>query len=245
MSSQMEILSNKFNSLLTQYQDTYQEFLNTINSNNNTLTTVSNSSFVGQSNINTIQNSSVDNCLSSCNSNTSCSGATFDNNLNTCTLSSGTGNIINSNNQTAIVKQALYYSNQLKQINNELLSLNSTMMQNANSNMNNYSQTQKMNSEKAEILQNNYKTLEQERGEIEEIVRQYETLNSAYENGNINVTSNYYLYIIYLLVAIFLVFLFLRTNVSSNQTGGGHMKVSPLLLIFLAAVIIVNAYLKN
>ncbi len=241
----MEILSNKFNSLLTQYQDTYQEFLNTINSNNNTLTTVSNSSFVGQSNINTIQNSSVDNCLSSCNSNTSCSGATFDNNLNTCTLSSGTGNIINSNNQTAIVKQALYYSNQLKQINNELLSLNSTMMQNANSNMNNYSQTQKMNSEKAEILQNNYKTLEQERGEIEEIVRQYETLNSAYENGNINVTSNYYLYIIYLLVAIFLVFLFLRTNVSSNQTGGGHMKVSPLLLIFLAAVIIVNAYLKN
>lgn len=241
----MEMLSNKFNSLLTQYQDTYQEFLNTINSNNDTLTTVPNSSFVGKSNINTIQGSTADNCLSSCNSNTSCSGATFDNNLNTCTLSSGTGNIINSNNQTAIVKQALYYSNQLKQINNELLSLNNTMMQNANSNMNNYSQTQKMNSEKAEILQNNYNTLEQERGQIEEIVRQYETLNSAYENGNINVTSNYYLYIVYLLVAIFLVFLFLRTNLSGNQVGGGHMKVSPLLLLFLAAVIIFNAYLKK
>jgi len=245
MSSQMEMLSNKFNSLLTQYQDTYQDFLNTINSDRNTLTTVPNASFVGQSNINTIQNSSVSNCLSSCNTNSSCSGATFDDNLNTCTLSSGTGNIISSDNQTAIVKQALYYSNQLKQINNELLSLNSTMMQNANSNMNSYSQTQQLNSEKAEILQKNYNTLEQERGEIEEMIRQYETLNSAYQNGNINVTSNYYLFVIYLLIAIFLVFLFLRNNLSSNQTGGGHMKVSPLLLIFLAAVIIINAYLKK
>ena len=33
MSSQMEMLSNQFNSLLTQYQETYQEFLNTVNSN--------------------------------------------------------------------------------------------------------------------------------------------------------------------------------------------------------------------
>lgn len=241
----MEMLSNKFNSLLTQYQDTYQDFLSTVNSDSNTLTTVPNSLFVGENNINTIQNSSTGNCLSSCNTNASCSGATFDDNLNTCTLSSGRGNIISSNNKTAIVKQALYYSNQLKDINNELLSINSTMMQNANSKMNNYSQTQQLNSEKAEILENNYNMLEQERGEIVEMIRQYETLNSAYENGNINVTSNYYLYIVYLLMAIFFVLLFLRNSLSTNQTGGGHMKVSPLLLIFLAAVIIINAYIKN
>lgn len=243
----MEMLSNNFNSLLTQYQETYQEFLNTINSNNNTLTTVPNSAFVGQSNINTIQGSSTDNCLSSCTSNTSCSGATFDNNLNTCTLSSGTGNIISSNNQTAIVKQALYYSNQLKQLNNELISLNNSMMQNANSSMNSYSQTQQMNNEKAEILNKNYNTLEQERGEIERMIREYETLNSAYENGNINVTSNYYSYIMYLLIAIFLVFLLMRVSVSDGQVGGGggHIKVSPLLLVFLAAVILFNAYIKN
>lgn len=241
----MELLSNKFNSLITQYQDTYQQFLNTINSNNDTLTTVSNSSFIGKRNINTIKSSSVDNCMSSCTSNASCSGATFDNNLNTCTLSSGRGNIINSKNKIAIVKQALYYSNQLRQINNKLLSLNNSMMQYANSNMNNYLETQKMNDEKAKILQNNYRTLEQERGQIGEMIRQYETLNSAYENGNINVTSNYYLYIVYLFIAIVLVFLFIRTNTSINQVGGGHMKVSPLLLIFLSVIIILNAYLKN
>ncbi len=244
----MEILSNNFNSLLTQYQETYQDFLNTINSNNNTLTTISNSAFVGQSNINTIQSSSANNCLSSCNSNKSCSGATFDNSSNTCTLSSGFGNIINSNNQTAIVKQALYYSNQLKQLNEQLISLNNSMMQNANSSMNSYSQTQQSTNEKSEILNKNYNILEEERREIEEMIRQYETLNTAYENGNLNISSNYYSYIIYLLIAIFLIFLFLRVSMSNNnQFGGGnrHMKVSPFLLVFLSVVIIFNAYLKN
>lgn len=243
----MEILSNKFNSLLTQYQETYQNFLNTIETDNNdTLTTVPNSAFVGQSNINTIEDSTSDNCLSSCGSNTSCSGATFDNNSNTCILSSGAGNIISSNNQTAIVKQALYYSNQLKQLNTELLSINNTMMQNSNNSINSYSQTQEKINKKAEILNSNYNILEQERREIEQIVREYETLNSAYENGNTLVTSNYYYYIVYLLVAIVLIFLLVKINVSNTQYGGGgHMKISPLLLIFLSAVIIFNAYIKN
>ena len=79
------------------------------------------------------------------------------------------------------------------------------------------------------------------------MVRQYETLNAAYENGNIMATSNYYYYIFYLLIAIVLVFIFLKINVSENQVGGGkgHITVSPLLLIFLSCVIIFNAYLKN
>lgn len=241
----MEILSNRFNGLLTQYQETYQDFLTSINSNDDSLTQVPDSAFVGQSNVNTIQGSSADNCLTSCTSTQSCSGATFDNGLSTCTLSTGSGSIIRSNNQVAIVKKTLYYFNQLKELNNALTSLNNTMMQNANSSMNDYSQTQQMNSEKAEILNKNYQTLQQERSQIDVMIRQYETLNSALENGNINVTSNYYAYIMYLFVAIFLVFLFIKTSASSGQVGGGHIKVSPLLLIFLAAVIIFNAALKN
>lgn len=243
----MEMLSSKFNSLLTQYQDTYQEFLNAINSKNSTLKTVSNSAFIGQNSINTIQESSVNNCLTSCENNSLCSGATFDNSLNTCTLNSGTGNVIASNNKTAIVKQALYYSNQLKELNNELINLNNSMMQQSNSKMNSYSQTQEINNEKAIILNKNYNTLEEERSQIEEMIRQYETLNSAYENGNINVTSNYYSYIIYLFIAIFLIYLLLRVGTSSNQLGGGnsHIKVSPLLLVFLSVVIIFNAYMHQ
>jgi hypothetical protein len=245
MSSQMEMLSNNFNSLLTQYKDTYQNFLNTINSGNNSLTSVPNSAFIGQSNINTIQGSSVDNCLSECTSNQTCSGATFDNNLNTCTLSSGTGNIVSSKNQTAIVKQALYYTNQLQEINNKLMDINTSMMNLANSSMSDYSQTQQQNNEKAELLNKNYQTLEQERVEIAEMVREYETLNSALENGSINATSNYYNFIMYFLIAVFLVFILFKINLTGEQRGGGTGKSPILLFVFLMIIIIFNAYLKN
>lgn len=245
MSSQMETLSNNFNSLLTQYQEVYQDFLNTMNSNENNLTTVANSAFIGQNNISTIQGSSVNNCLSSCSSNQSCTGATFNDNSNTCTLSSGTGSIINSTNQTAIVKQALYYSYQLQQINDNLTQINSQMMNLANSNMNNYSQTGNEINNKFEMLNQNYQILQQERSQINEMVNQYETLNSALENGNITLTSNYYYYILYMIIAIFLIFLLFKFNLSSEQVGGGFTGNSYLLYLFLALVIILNAYLKN
>jgi hypothetical protein len=249
MSSQMEILSNKFNSLLTQYKDTYQNFVNTITSNNNSFTSVDNSAFVGEKNINTIKNSSVKNCSTSCSTNKSCSGATFDDIQKTCTLSSGNGNIINSKNQTAIVKQALYYSNQLQKINNELINTNNSMMSLVTKNADIYKETKQMSSEKSKILQNNYNTLESERMEIGEIVREYETLNTAYENGNINVTSNYYTYIVYLFISIFLVLLLLRFTFTGQQRGGGasrYFSTSSWLIIFLSIfVIILNAYMKN
>ena len=127
----METLSNNFNNLLVKYTDTYQKFLNVINSGDgSSLTTVPNSAFIGESNINTIQGSSVDNCLSECNSNDKCTGATFDTNLKTCILNSGTGNILNSKDQIAIVKQALYYTNELQQINNNLIE--NTIIKNIN-----------------------------------------------------------------------------------------------------------------
>lgn len=248
MSSELEITSNKFNSLITQYQETYQDFLNTINANSNNLTTVTDSAYIGENIMNTINNASIDKCLSTCKSTKNCSGATFDNNLNACTMTTGVGNIVNSENKTAIVKEALYYSNRLKELNSQLLALNNSLIENTNVNMNEYLKTEKTNDKKADILKQNYNTLENERVEIEEMIRQYQTLDAAYENGNIIVTSNYYYYIFYLLIAIVLVFIFLKINGSSdNQIGGGkgHITVSPLLLIFLSCVIIFNAYLKN
>lgn len=242
----MELLSNKFNSLLTQYKNTYQDFLDAINTNNSSFASVKNSAFIGGSTISTLQNSSVNDCTSSCSSNKLCSGATYNNSDKSCTLSSGTGNITKSSNQTAIVKQALYYSYQLQSINNELTQTNTDMMSLANSRIGDYQQTQQLNEQKSTILQNNYKTLQEERSQIEEMIRQYETLNSAYENGNINVTSNYYYYIMYLFVAIFLILILVKYSMPNQQIGGGnHIKIPPIIFIILSIIIIGNAIIKN
>jgi hypothetical protein len=251
MSSQMELLNIKFNGLLTQYRETYQEFINVINSNSddkNLYKSVLNSSYIGDNNLNVVQNSSIENCSLLCKSNNSCSGATFDNTNNSCTLTSGTGNIINSVNKTAIVKQSLYYSYKLKKLNEELTSINNLLMELTNSKINDYSSIKQNTKEKNVMLNNNYEILESERYEIEDIIRKYETLNSAYQDGSIFVTSNYYNYLIYLLIVIFLIILLFKYNFIGEQIGGGNINfsISSIILIIVSCfVIILNAIIKN
>jgi hypothetical protein len=59
-------------------------------------------------------------------------------------------------------------------------------------------------------LENNYKFLNEERNQIQVIVRDFETLDSAGENSQLVVTSNYYKFILLLFVAVLLVFLLLK-----------------------------------
>ena len=222
MSVELQNLSNQFNSLLTQYTDTYQNYISVLNSGSNSLTTVPDSSFIGESNLSVLNNSSIDDCQSSCTSNSSCSGATFNNNSNSCTLSSGTGNIVSTPQSTAIVQQALYYSYQLQQINTQLLNINQQIMSTTNSSYGVFQQTKQQNQQQEQALKNNYQTLTQERIEIDEMVRQFETLNDAYNDGNINVTSNYYSYIVLVFIAIFLIFVLINFSISGQQIGGGN-----------------------
>jgi hypothetical protein len=81
------------------------------------------------------------------------------------------------------------------------------------------------------------------------MIREYETLNRAYDNGNINTTSNYYSYIALLFITILLVFLFLKFSLDSSQSGGGNKmlislnklyKILPVLLALLAIFIFIK-----
>ncbi len=217
-SSQIQTLSNKFNTLLTEYQKTYADFMNSINSNNNTFLTIKNSAFSGSKVINTTSLTSISDCTNSCSSNNSCSGATFLN--NNCTLNSGTGNVVNSANSTAIVKEAMYYSYQLQQLNQQLIDINQEINNVTNQSNEEYQNNLGVINEREKALQQNYMVLTEERIHIEKIIRDFEALNSAQENGDIKVTMNYYNYIALLLIAILLAFLFFHFSITSQQYGG-------------------------
>ena len=249
MSSQLQNLSDQFNSLITQYTDTYQNYISVINSNNNNLTTVPNTSFVGESNISVKNHSSINKCKKSCKSNTSCSGATFNNNSNSCTLSSGNGNIVYTSQSTAIVQEALYYSYQLQNINSQLMDINEKMITITNNNYDQFQQNQEKNQEQEQSLQSNYQTLTQEREQIDIMIREFQTINAAYENGNINLTSSYYSYIILIFVAIFLVFILIKLSLSVEQSGGGSessfRKNNFLIFGFLGFVVVFNSMINK
>jgi hypothetical protein len=228
-SSQLQTLSNNFNTLLTEYQNTYTEFINVINSNDTTFTTVENSMFSGASIINTNTVSNINDCTTACSSNTSCSGATFRPNSsssNNCTLSSGSGNIVNSKNSTAIVKKGLYYSYQLQNLNQQLMDINQEINNTVNQSNTKYQNNLDQINKRGESLQKNYVVLTDEREHINRMIQEFETINQAQENSDINATMYYYNYIVLLFVAILLFFLLLRFSVPSEQTGGGRNAVS-------------------
>jgi hypothetical protein len=217
MSTQLQNLNSEFNSLLTQYKDTYQNYINALNTNNINLTTVPNTSFIGTSNINTLSNSTITSCKTACSTNTSCTGATFNSDLNTCILSNGTGSLISTNQSIAIVQEAIYYSYQLQQLNSKLININNQMMNNATQNESQYNQNQQQNTIQNESLNNNYYTLQQEKNQINEMIRQYETLNAAYNNGSIEVNSNYFNYVVLLLIVILLIFILIKLFIKRQR----------------------------
>jgi NADH:ubiquinone oxidoreductase subunit 3 (subunit A) len=244
MSSQLENLSSQFNTLLTQYTNTYQKYINILNSNENNFITIPETSYIAESNFNVINNTSLDTCQTYCESNSNCSGATFNNNADSCTLSSGSGNFNSTPNSTSIVKQVLYYSNQLQKLNTQLLGINKQMMYTTNNSLSQIQETKQKNQQQEQILNNNYQTLSKERLDIDKMVKQYKTLNAAYENGNINVTSNYYFYIVLLFVSIFLIGLFMKFSLQVSDNNS-NVSLIPIIIVILICLFLVFILMKR
>lgn len=244
MASQVDSLSNEFNLLIKKYQDTYNKYIDVIDSDDKSLKTINNYSFFGENKLNTLTNSDVTACEKSCFNTPFCSGATFNTVTNNCILSSGTGKIVPTQQSKAIIKEAMYYSYELQKLNYKLMDINQEMMNISNSSYNEYQETQKQSNQAKEIINTNYQTLSEERNHIEKMIRDYETLNKAYENGNIVVTSNYYRYILLSLIVILLIFIFLKFYLTTSQSGGGKFIFSkyniynfiPFFLLILAVL---------
>ena len=184
--------------------------------------------------------SSINDCTTACSSNSSCSGATFTTN-NNCTLSSGTGNVVNATNSTAIVKQGMYYSYQLQQLNQQLLDINQEINNNINQSSGSYQNNLEHINQRGQAIQQNYTILNQERQHIGKMVKDFEVLNSVQENGDINTTMYYYNYIILLVVAILLIFLLIKFSSESQQYGGGssNYKMIACMIIVLIIILII------
>ena len=278
MPTQLETLSNKFNSLLNDYKNTYNEYLGVLYRKDTSFTKVQDFSFIGQSNLSTLEKSNITACEFACSDNKLCSGATFNSNLRNCVLSSGQGSMAPLNNSIAIVKKALYYSNRLKELNEELTSVNQQMLDLSKEedykkreiedykksleknkeidkmtdllkqDYDKYTKLSEQNKKKDEIMVNNKDVLMSDRDEIERMRRQYQTLNAAYEDGNIMVNANYLNYIVLLFVVVFLVFLLMKYAFTGPQYGGGNKLfrnvpnlLIPITFVIFFVIILVNA----
>jgi ATP-dependent Zn protease len=154
----MNSLTDNFNTVLTQYQNTYQEYLQTFNPN------------------------AV---------------------------------------QSPDVNKSAYYKDILKELNNQLLQMNDQMLVLSKNELKQYGENSQENHTNEQNLQKNYSILLSEREHIDKMVAEFETLNSAYNNGSLKVTSNYYSYILLFFVVLLLIFGYLWSFTVGKQLGGG------------------------
>lgn len=192
--------------------------------NSNSLKSIPNSSFVGGSPISTNQVDNIESCIASCSALSNCSGATYNSQQNICSLSSGEGSIVPSGNSgnVAIVSENLYYLNQLKLLNQQLLDLNRQIRTTIHEGRPVYNDTIKELRISSTDLKDNYNRLQKERIRVDKMIKDFEDLESEKKETDIMSSGNYTLFLFYLIISIivilFLIFMF-STSTSSNTTS--------------------------
>jgi len=220
-SSNLTSLSDQYNSMLRQYQQTYQNYIQNSHKNSH-LVTVNDSAFWGNSGISQRSQPSVHDCLNSCKNQSSCSGATYNHSDQSCYLRSGNGNIISSPDKTAIISQSLQYSYQLKNLNQQLLNIQQQIKNQLEQSYSNVQNISTQQQDKNKIIDHNHDILQEDRDKIEQMIHEFELLNAADKNSQIVVTQEYSRYIVYLLIAILFFILVIKFSVFSvEQRGGG------------------------
>ena len=248
-SAQLKSLSGQFNTVLTQYQTTYNNYISALNSSDKALLTIENSAFMGTNQMSNNSVTDINSCKSACSSNQLCSGGTFTANNKNCILTSGEGNIINSMGSTAIITSVKYYARQLQQLNQQLIDLNKQIMDITGQSYYGYQQDVQQQQQYKKNIHHNYHILQEEREKIAKMSRDFQTLNAANNDGQIHVTMYYYNYIVLLFITILLIFLLIKySGINGQQSGGSNSKFmteSIFLFTIMTVFLGISHILKN
>jgi PAN domain len=183
--------------------------------------------FWGSSSLNTTSASSVNQCMALCSANSMCSGATYNPSNQACWLRSGDGNLMPSTDASyvAIVPQNLIYLNALSNLNKQLTNLNQQIMSTISNSQGSYSTQQNNNAQLIQHLQSQYQGLQNDRGQIDITLKEFETLNQEQIDTGIMVNKYYatFLFWLFLVVIAAICLIMLSSSSSSNnnvQMGG-------------------------
>jgi hypothetical protein len=215
-------LTEEFNKLLSEYQNTSTQFITSLESSQNNLAQFQNFNVIGGTNLSQSSVSSAQDCLTNCSNTDNCNSAIYNETNNNCTLLEGEGSISPQQNSIAIVKESIYYNYKLQQLNSRLREINNQLMQNTSKLEMQYTTDKQDNSIKSENLNINKSILETERQSLDAIMMELNAIDQMNEQGSINVTMNYYNYIVLTFIAILLVGLLLRFSISPIKKGGSR-----------------------
>ena len=128
----LHTLEKEFQNTTTRYQQAYQTYINAATAEKQ-LIVLDGSTFWGDHGLSASSSPSIEDCTNQCLANTSCSGATFNSDMNYCWLRSGENAISGGvSGDYAIISEKMHSVANLQYLNNILITLNAditTLMQ--------------------------------------------------------------------------------------------------------------------
>lgn len=196
-----DLLSDKYNKMIDQYQSVYIEYIN--NLDDAKLSLLPNTSFTGTTLLEILDNSSAYKCKQSCSIKPSCNAGLFNNDTNSCMLYSGeVKRIMESDNTISIMEKNKKQVYLLKELNSKLIDMNRFMTNIANKFSNKTHTNQTSIRDQSDILRKNYQELMREKEKVNGLVKEYDSITSAYDNSTIVVNSQYSKFMYLVLIAI-------------------------------------------
>lgn len=237
--SELNTLSIQYNNTLNLYKQTYKNYIDSLkllNYKNKNFVKVPNSIYLGTSNLNTTKINDINTCQNICSSNQSCSGATYNLQNNNCSTKKGKSNIIKGTNyDISIVPKHIQLSYELKNLNEQLILLNKKMLILINNTTQNYNQDILKRQKQQQALKNNYDNLYVEKNEINNMIYQYETIDSRLNDSELKLTEYYsrYIILLFIVLIIFIIGLSYLPNIfNNNLNGGGKSNLNKISLFF-------------
>jgi hypothetical protein len=213
-SLQLASLEKEYNVTLSQYNQVYQEYISTLNGGDKYsrfLQTKGSNYLSSAPPLKSAYLKTADECQSLCQATSSCSGATFYSNKNSCVLVQGEG-IVSRGLETdvAIYPVVKKYYSRLNGLNSKLTDINHQMMDIINANYSHYEDDKYNTQELKSKLLHNYDTLTIERNKVNAVFDEYERYLEQINVGRNEVHKNYTNYFILSMIVLFIIYIFLQ-----------------------------------
>ena len=244
----LESLNTEYKNLLIEYKQAVSNYVNYLkqeldpscnnnqaNNNSNTatktaqvncnnkpdMTSIKGAAFWGTSSLSQNNSQTLEECKASCSTTPGCTGATYNltNGISKCMLRKGEGNIaVGSQNDYAIVPKGQELLKIVKNINDKLTHVNEKIQKLTNVLEKTFNLEAEKRSEINDDLINQYKNLIEERDKIQSMLNEYQTLDKQQVQGDIQITQNYYSFILLMILVILFIFMLYKFSIPSSQS---------------------------
>lgn len=248
----LESLREKYKNLLIEYQQAMANYINFLQresiEKNNQLIELKGKVFWGSQDVGTQTIQNIEECKALCVNNSKCSGATFNSDNKTCYIRSGNGNPIPGlTNDYAIIPEKINLILILKDLNTQLININTNIQNNINNGQTEYDLNSEAIDLRSTTLKEKYISLIEERDKTNNLIKEYEDLNQTQIDGNLHINKNYNSFILLSILSVVFIFIlyifFSRSNkLNTNIQHGGKLVFNNYYIIFLIIIFISSIY---